>query len=359
MSARIAFTGPAHYRIRSASQLIASAIEVSARRALRGRRYPQWNWTVEAGCDALGKLLNTAFELNVEDARSYLDSITIHSPFMNGVTLNRADETMFSGTWFTTNDVEDPITLLYFHGGGYSFYPKSYEYFISLITLAAKSKTFALDYRLAPEHLFPAQLEDALNAYGWLLKNGTDPDRLVVAGDSAGGHLAITLLLSIRDAGLAAPALAIALSPATDFGLDQIQPSSADWISEPMLGQWRDWFCKPEQRRKPLVSPVHANLGGLAEIYIQAGTAEILFPSIKTFVDHARNHGTEAVLESWKGMPHVFQLFGFDSPQSADALRRISEVIETRVRGTKFAAPSSPMQTEEKGSNSPLAGRED
>ena len=347
MSARIAFTGPTLPRVHTASELIASGIEVSARRALKGPRYPQWNWTLEAGCDALGKLMRKAFSLNVQQARGYLDSITVRSPVMNQVIRSYINQPMFSGTRFTRSGIEDPITLLYFHGGGYSFYPKSYEYFISLITLAAQSRTFALDYRLSPEHRFPAQLEDALNAYRWLLKNGTDPERLVIAGDSAGGHLGITLLLAIRDAAVPAPALAIGLSPATDFALDELQPTSADWITAPMLAQWRDWFCEPDERRNPLVSPVHANLGDLPPIYIQAGSAEILYPSIKTFVDHARNHETEAILETWEGMPHVFQLFGRDAPQSADALRRISEVIESRVLRTKFAGAGSQMPARE------------
>ncbi len=105
------------------------------------------------------------------------------------------------------------MTVLYFHGGGYSFYPQAYAHFIALITLAAKSRTFALDYRLSPEHRFPAQLEDALSAYRWLLEQGVDPARLIFAGDSAGGNLTLALLLAARESKLPLPALAIALSP--------------------------------------------------------------------------------------------------------------------------------------------------
>ena len=132
-------------------------------------------------------------------------------------------------------------TVLYFHGGGYSFYPRAYANFIALITLAAKSRTFALDYRLSPEHRFPAQLEDALNAYRWLLETGVDPDHLVLAGDSAGGNLALALLLAARDSKLPLPALAIALSPPTDFETNHasiVRNQDSDWIDKRMLDQW-------------------------------------------------------------------------------------------------------------------------
>jgi acetyl esterase/lipase len=102
-----------------------------------------------------------------------------------------------------------------------------------------------------------------------------------------------------------------------------------------MLEQWADWFCDSAERRNPLVSPLWADLRGLPPIYLQAGRAEILYASIRAFADRAQEQGADVVLETWEDMNHDFQMFGLDSPQSAEALRRIGQVIDVRVRGQK------------------------
>jgi monoterpene epsilon-lactone hydrolase len=294
---------------------------------------------VELGTEILKRQVTTAFKMrDVREARCYLDSVVIRSPALSAVNITPVVQEKFGGSWFAPRNTETHVTVLYFHGGGYSFYPQAYVNFIALITLAAKSRTFALDYRLSPEHRFPTQLEDALNAYRWLLEIGTDPDNLVFAGDSAGGSLELALLLAARDSELPLPALAIALSPATDFESEYasiVGNQESDWIDKQMLEKWADWFCDSAQRRNPLVSPLWADLRGLPPIYIQAGRAEILYDSIQAFADRAQRQGADAALETWKDMNHDFQMFGPDVPQSAEALRRIAEVIGVRVRGEK------------------------
>ncbi len=341
MVARIHFAGPIQYRVRSAAEIGQSILKVSARRMLKGPRQPSWSWLVELNTEILKKHVTTAITMrDVGEARCFLDSVVISSPALSGVDITPIVQEKFRGSWFTQKNAEAAVTVLYFHGGGYSFYPRAYANFIALITLAAKARTFALDYRLAPEHRFPAQLEDALNAYRWLLETGVEPDKMIVAGDSAGGHLALTFLLAARDSKLPLPGLAIALSPATDFenapaGIVHNQES--DWIDRQMFKRWTAWFCDSTQSRDPLVSPLWADLRGLPPIYIQAGDCEILYDSIQAFADRARSQGGEIVLETWKGMNHVFQMFGPDVAQSADALQRIEQVIDSRVRGQKEA----------------------
>lgn len=276
---------------------------------------------------------------DANEARLYLDSVVLKSAELARVSITASTDDKVRGSWFVAKNGEPRVTLLYLHGGGYSFYPKTYASLIASITLAARSKTFALDYRLSPEHRFPLQLEDALAAYRWLLNTGVNADNLVVAGDSAGANLTLALLQSVRDQGLPAPALAIALSPATDFvtpidlgGRASITANAEfDWIRKDMLVTWADWFCRPEQRRDPLVSPINADLSGLPPIYIQAGRAEILYDSIQAFADHARTQGANVVLESWDDMNHDFQMFGHLAPQSVQAFRRIGEVIDARM----------------------------
>jgi len=333
MTAKVRFYGSSRCRLRSATALCRSVLEASARRMVMGPRRAGWNWFMELGTQVLKRQLAVAFATrDLNEARRYLDSIVVESP-ISGFNITQVLHKQFGGAWFASRDTETGPTLLYFHGGGYSFYPKAYVPFITMIAWAAKSRTFALDYRLSPEHRFPAQLEDALNAYRWLLEIGTHPDDLILAGDSAGGNLTLALLLAARDTHLPLPALAVALSPATDSGYAGIDDNqSTDWIDKRMLDRWRDWFCDSDQRRNPLVSPVLADLRGLPPIYIQAGRAEILHDSIRTFADCARSQGVDVVLETWEDMNHDFQMFGPDVPQSAEALRRLGEVIHARVR---------------------------
>lgn len=336
MDTRIHFRGPPGYRLRCAGELSRSVLEVSTRRALKGPRLPGWNWFVELATQILKQQTLAAFQLgDVKEARRFLDSVVISSPVLSEVSITPVVREKFRGSWFAGKDTEPRVNVLYFHGGGYSFYPQAYANLITLITLAAKSRTFALDYRLSPEHRFPAQLEDALNAYEWLLDEGADPHRLIFAGDSAGGNLALALLLATRGSKLPLPALAVALSPPTDFAADPIGNWEFDWIEKRMLTQWADWFCDRSEHRNPLVSPIWADLSGLPPIYLQAGRAEILYESIQAFADRAQQQGADIVLESWQHMNHDFQLFGRDSPQSAAALRMIGQVIEERVPGQK------------------------
>lgn len=339
MVARIHFAGPIQYRVRSAAEIGESILKASARRMLKGPRQPGWSWLVELNTAVLKRLVTTAFRLrDVREARCYLDSVVISSPALSRVSITPVVQGKFRGSWFAQENTQTPATVLYCHGGGYSFYPRAYANFIALITLAAKSRTFALDYRLSPEHRFPAQLEDALGAYRWLLETGTDPDHLVLAGDSAGGNLVLALLLAARDSRLPLPALVIALSPPTDFETKHasiVRNQASDWINKQMLDQWTSWFCDSSEGCQPLVSPLRADLRALSPIYIQAGRSEILFDSIQAFADRARGQGAEILLESWADMNHVFQMFGPDVPQSAEALRRIGEVIATRVPGEK------------------------
>jgi len=337
MTARIHFRGPPLYRLRHAAELNQCILEASARRALGGPRRPDWNWFVELATEVLKRVTCAAFEMgDVNEARRYLDSVAISSPALSAVGIVPVAQEKFRGSWFTGKKTEPDVTVLYFHGGGYSFYPKSYANFIALITIAAKSKTFALDYRLSPDHRFPSQLEDALNAYSWLLEEGADPERLIVAGDSAGGNLTLALLLAARSSKLPPPALAVALSPPTDFDTDLIGNAEFDWIEKRMLEQWADWFCDSADRHNALVSPLWADLRGLPPIYIQAGRAEILYDSIQAFADRAQKQGADVVLESWANMNHDFQMFGLDAPQSAQALWRIGKVIDERVRKKKI-----------------------
>jgi acetyl esterase/lipase len=291
---------------------------------------------MELGTEIMKRQLRIAFEMpDVEEARSYLDSFALHSPALSKVSTANVIDKNLKGTWFIPGNADSGLSILYLHGGGYSFYSRSYyKNLAAMIALSANSRLFALDYRLSPEHKFPAQLEDATRAYEWLLGEGADSKRLFVIGDSAGGNLTLALLLSLRSSKLQPPALAICLSPATDFeGRDLGTPVNPeyDWITQDMGLQWNEWFCSPAQRRDPLVSPLNADLTHLPPIYIQAGGSEILLPGIQEFVRRAKQQGADVTLETWPEMNHDFQGLGYEVPQSAEAIQRIGEVIASHL----------------------------
>jgi acetyl esterase/lipase len=293
---------------------------------------PGWNFAFELSTYLLRNQLQSAFRMDVAQARLYLDTAVIESPSRSQFLETEFQNQTVRGTWFVPRTGSPAITMLYLHGGGYSFYPKSaYASFIAQITLATGCKTFALDYRLAPEHRFPAQLQDALAAYRWLLEQGTNPKNLVIAGDSAGGNLSISLLLSARDAGLPLPSLAVAISPAVEF--DRVRQSVVDnedfdWLDIRMLAQFASWFCTGEEPCDPLVSPIHADLRNLPPIYVQAGQREVLRDSIIAFSDRAQSLGADVTLDLWDDMNHCFQCFGDYAVQSREALAKIGATIQ-------------------------------
>ena len=298
---------------------------------------------MEVATEVLKERMSAVFQAaDVQESRRALDSIQLDFPEAAAITITPAQQGNLSGAWFTGNDA-DQVTMLYFHGGGYSFYPKAYTNIISLITLAARSKIFALDYSLAPEHRFPKQLDEAIEAYRWMLNSGVERNSLVIGGDSAGANLTLAVLLSVRDLNLPMPALAIAISPPTDFATEY--PSLAtnqdsDWIQKDMLVKWADWFCDPSERKNPLISPLFADLRGLPPVYIQAGTGEILYDAIQAFAEEAGRQGAPVSVDRWPDMNHDFQMFGPYMPQSAEALRRLGQVVDSRVRNFRTTVPT-------------------
>ncbi len=343
MKVRLQFSGSAQHRARSAAVLCRASADVCLRRLRKGPRCASWNLAAELATEIMKRQLLNAFEMqDVNEARSYLDSFAVSSAALAKVSATSISQENVKGSWFVPNNIHSEVTILYLHGGGYSFHPRGfYDSLAALIALSAGARVFALDYRLSPEHQFPAQLMDAGDGYRWLLSEGVNPRQLVVAGDSAGGNLTLALLLSLRDSKLPLPVLAVCLSPATDFSGSAAGipvDSEYDWITPRMALKWADWFCSPEHRSDPLVSPVYADLQGLPPIYIQAGGSEILLPSIRVFAKRAKEQGADVVLETWKGMNHDFQAFGDDVPQSAEAIKRIGEVIASRMQRTRGPA---------------------
>ena len=222
-------------------------------------------------------------------------------------------------------------TILYLHGGGYCIgSPRTHREFAARLARAADATVVLIDYRLAPEHPFPAAAEDATAAYRWLLGRGQAPARLVVAGDSAGGGLTVATLVSLRDQGVVLPAAAVCLSPWVDLegsGESMTTKAGADpLIDREGLDQMAAHYLGGADARTPLASPLYADLAGLPPVLIQVGTAEVLLDDAVRLADRARQARVDVTLEPFEDLMHVFQIFPA-LPEAREAVDRIGAFV--------------------------------
>ncbi|WP_144110923.1 alpha/beta hydrolase [Paraburkholderia sp. BCC1886] len=238
-------------------------------------------------------------------------------------------------------------TVLYCHGGGYYFCsPRTHRSIVYGLATRTGAPVFSLDYRLAPEHRFPAALEDASAAYRRLIANGTPPASIVIAGDSAGGGLALATLVALRDAGDPLPAGALLFSPWTDLAATGATLQSNDGLdpmfSGPAIGRAAQLYLGDTPGTHPYASPVYADLKGLPPLFIMAGSTEVLLDDSRRVADNARAAGVACEIEVWKKMPHVWPLFAPFLPEANRALDRAASFVQ-RVTSERAAQPSSAM----------------
>ena len=198
----------------------------------------------------------------------------------------------------------------------------------------AECAVFAVDYRLAPEHPFPAAIEDALTAYRWLLASGIDPALIAVAGDSAGGGLALGALVALRDAGEPMPAAAVLLSPWTDLALtgESLRTrAAADVMIKPKgMPETAALYLVGADPRHPCASPLYADLRELPPLLIHVGDAEVILDDSTRLAARASEAGVEVSLEVWDEMPHVFPAFAGLLPEADQAIERIGVWLDQR-----------------------------
>ena len=239
--------------------------------------------------------------------------------------------------WVAAPTAQAGVNILYLHGGGYVIgSPSLYRNLTWRLARAAAARLLAVDYRLAPEHPFPAAVDDAMTAYEWILAGGADPRRLVVVGDSAGGGLAFALLLRCRDeARLPLPAAVVALSPWTDLALTGAS-LAGNAVADPFLDAngippIAEYYLAGADPRHPYASPLYGDPTGLPPALIQVGGDEVLRDDATRMADRLRAAGCEVALEVWPRMPHVWHLFASVMPEARRAIARIGAFVREQI----------------------------
>jgi acetyl esterase/lipase len=274
----------------------------------------------------LARILRHSFEYgtNIEQQRF---------PIPEGVETKTVDVDGIPAEWQIVPGAKRDRVLLYLHGGGFiTGSPNTHRLLTVALGEAAKMSVLSVDYRLAPEHPFPASLEDCTAAYRWLLSTGVAPENIVIAGDSAGGNLTLTTLIRLRDNGTPLPAGAVCLSPATDMVAEESFFENAE--TDPILADvglfwWAPAYLAGADPTDPLVSPVRADLRGLPPLLIHVSSCEMLYSGCKRFAERAKAAGVAATLETWDDMPHVWHAFGLHRlTESKEAIDKIGEFVK-------------------------------
>jgi epsilon-lactone hydrolase len=312
---------------------------VNLRRKMSGPLRPTWDPTFETLAEMFHQGSRRIIRLPLEAQRRSTQTVILglpSSPLYKETTFEKLTIAGVSAEWFRREDAAHGPVILYLHGGGYGLGSvETHRDLVARVCRSSRASALAIDYRLAPEHKFPAQLDDAMAAYRWLMQQGIDPRRMVVAGDSAGGGLAIALLVKLRDSGMPLPAAGVCLSPWVDLegtGASMDENDRYDYISRRAINQYRKRFVDDRDVRHPLAAPLYAELHRLPPVLVQAGSAEVLLDDSRRIVDKLRAAGVDVTFRVWEDMIHVWQLFAFMVPQGSAAIDEIGDFIRERVR---------------------------
>ncbi|MFJ7436164.1 alpha/beta hydrolase [Methylorubrum thiocyanatum] len=248
------------------------------------------------------------------ERRARIESLGASYSLPPDVLVEPVDAQGVPAEWTSTPAADGARVVLFLHGGGYvSGSLKSHRHMVAQAGREARARTLAIDYRLAPEHPFPAALDDALTGYRFLLASGIAPARIALAGESAGGGLALATALSLREAGLPLPGCLWLSSPWVDLALTgaslESKASVDPLLSRTYLAELASLYLNGADARGPLVSPINADLAGLPPMLIQVGSAETLLDDSVRLAEVAGAADVAVHLEIWPRMIHAWHLF--------------------------------------------------
>jgi acetyl esterase/lipase len=237
--------------------------------------------------------------------------------------------------WIVPPGAADDRVILYLHGGGYVMGSiNTHRAMVARIARASKARALAIDYRMGPEHPFPAAVDDACAAYRWLIAQEYKPGRIVIAGDSAGGGLTLATLLALRDFGVPMPAAAVPISPWADLegtgASIKTRAATDPMVDQASLHRMATMYAAKQDLKNPLISPIYGDYKGLPPMLIHVGDAEILLDDGTRVAERAKAAGVKVELEAWPEMFHVWHVFAKILPEGQQAIDRIGSYVLAR-----------------------------
>jgi epsilon-lactone hydrolase len=282
--------------------------------------------------DAL-KALTESGAKTPQELRVVFEKVAASSPIPPDIKSEKVNAGGVEAEWISAPNSAADRAVLYVHGGGYVIGSiNTHRDLMGRIARASGARVLGRNYRLAPEHPFPAAVDDSVAAYRWMLTQGLKPSRIAVAGDSAGGGLAVAALVAIRDAKLPVPGAGVCMSPWVDMegiGESMKTRAAADpAVQREGLVAMGAVYLAGKDPRSPLAAPLYADLKGLPPLLIQVGDAEVLLDDSTRLADRAKAAGVSTKLEVWPEMIHVWQLFASFLPEGQQAVDGIGGFLK-------------------------------
>ena len=272
--------------------------------------------------------------LTLQERRANFEAMPL-PPLADDVKFRRVDVGGVPGEWISVPESRDDRVLYYLHGGGYVLGSvHTHRELVSRLARVMGARALSVDYRLAPEDPFPAAVSDAVKGYRWLLAEGVDPSKIVIAGDSAGGGLAMACLVALRDAEDRLPGAAVCLSPWADMecvGESLVELAGKGGIDPVSIHEMAKAYVGEADPREPLASPIHADLTGLPPTLIQVSKAETLYSDATRLAERARACGVETEVEPWEEMTHVWQFQAALIPEGREAIEDVGRFVRKRI----------------------------
>jgi acetyl esterase/lipase len=268
--------------------------------------------------------------------RQEWEAAAAQAPLPPGAAVSPADAGGVPGVWVRGPEAAEQTALLYVHGGGFTTGSSiTHRELAARLCLASGAPVLLIDYRLAPEHPFPAGLEDVAASYRWLLARGLRPERIAIGGDSAGACLAVAALVLLRERGVALPAAGVLISPWLDLALTgpslQSRAAIDPLCSRASLGRAAAAYLAGADPAAPLASPLYADLEGFPPFLVQVGDHEVLLSDSTRFAERARAAGVEVALEVWEELWHVWHGWAAALPEGRRAIERMGVFIRQRL----------------------------
>ncbi|MCA9529741.1 MAG: alpha/beta hydrolase [Myxococcales bacterium] len=324
---------------------------ITVHRPTRFVPHPSWGPKTTALVRALRSAAQrSTFEMTPVQTRRLLERIAWLAPRVSGIRRTDARVGGVPATWYLPSGHRGPDArvLMHLHGGGFALCSqRTHGTMVSELATAAGARGLLPRYRLAPEHPYPAALDDCEAAYVGLLASGVHPSRIILSGDSAGGNLVVSLAVRLREAGIPLPRALVLLSPWVDLTASGVSVDSNacyDYVTRPILDRFAELYAASCDPTSPELSPLRANLRGLPPTLIQVGGAESLLSEGCEFAAKARAAGVQVSLQKWEGMVHAWQGYSFALPDARDAIAEVGRYVH-RLYGARAAIEQRPIPT--------------